>query len=49
LGSAFITGSADNKPVSMRSPLVGRGHKEQERHPGELHLTVTTYDGVESA
>ncbi|CAG7838641.1 unnamed protein product [Allacma fusca] len=49
LGCAVISGSADNQTLSIKSPLVGRGNNEQERHPGELRLTVTTYDDVDAA
>jgi len=46
LGCAVIAESADNAVRSISSPLVGRGRKQSERHPGELKCTAVTYDDL---
>lgn len=46
LGTAVITESADGTKKSISCPLVGRGLKKAERHPGELNVEVVTYDDL---
>lgn len=46
LGCGIITESADNVKKSLTSPLVGRGRKKSERHPGELHVEIVTFDDL---
>lgn len=48
LGCAVITGAADNEVLSSKLPLVGRGSKVTDRHPGEIKVTVATYDDLNS-
>ena len=49
LGCAYVSGSADNETSSIKSPLVGKGQKREEKQPGELRLAVTTYDEPDAA
>ncbi|CAL8072205.1 unnamed protein product [Orchesella dallaii] len=49
LGNAVLTGAADNQMTSVKAPLVGRGQKQSERHPGEMKITFITYDDLNSA
>ncbi|ODN01183.1 Calpain-5 [Orchesella cincta] len=49
LGNAVLTGSADNQMTSVKAPLVGRGQKQSERHPGEMKVVFITYDDLSSA
>ena len=49
MGLAVVSGSADNQTLSIKSPLVGKGRKQSERRPGDLMLTITTYDDVDAA
>jgi calpain-5 len=49
LGCAYVSGSADNETQTTKSPLVGKGQKMEEKHPGELRITVTTYDEPDAA
>jgi len=49
LGCAVIGETQSNTTRSVQSPLVGRGRKQSERHPGELSITITTYDDLTAA
>lgn len=49
LGNAILTGAADNQLVSVKAPLVGRGNKHSEQHPGELRVKMVTYDDLDAA
>jgi hypothetical protein len=50
LGCAVVAaGSADNQTVSIKSPLVGRGLKREDRHPGEVTLSLVTFDDLNAA
>ena len=46
MGCAVITGAADNEAQSLKLPLVGRGSKAYDKHPGELRVTCATYDDL---
>lgn len=48
-GCAVITGAADNETLSMKCPLVGRGSKQAEKHPGELKIIIVTYNDLNAA
>jgi hypothetical protein len=50
LGCAVVAaGSADNQTVSIKSPLVGRGLKREDRHPGEVTISLVTFDDLNAA
>lgn len=49
LGRAVIVSPADNDTIGMKCPLVGKGRRKNDKHPGLLHLQVATYDDLNSS